>query len=168
MKPTEEAPAYTLRLATAADGPRLAEIYNRYVTSTTVSFETEPVSADEMSRRVREYEPFLVAEDGDGLVAGYAYAHPWKERAAYRETLETSVYLSAEATGHGLGRRLMEELISEFRRRGAHVLIACITAENTASCRFHEALGFRQVSLFKEVGLKFGRRLDVVDYELIL
>ncbi|MDE6403235.1 MAG: GNAT family N-acetyltransferase, partial [Muribaculaceae bacterium] len=68
----------------------------------------------------------------------------------------------------GIGRELMKELIAECRRRGFHSLIACITAENTVSCAFHERLGFVRVSHFKEVGYKSGRKLDVVDYQLIL
>lgn len=80
----------------------------------------------------------------------------------------TTVYLTPEACHKGIGPLLMTHLIDECRRQGYHALIACITADNLSSLRFHHRLGFRQVSRFSEVGLKFGRWLDVIDLELIL
>lgn len=152
------------------DAAQIAEIYNRYILETTISFEIQPLSAEDMRIRIEEissYFPYLVAEN-NGKLIGYCYAHPWKERAAYCKTLETTIYLASEAKGKGLGTRLMDRLIDECRNRGYHVLIACITAENEESCRFHERLGFKKVSHFEQVGQKFGRWLDVADYELIL
>ena len=152
------------------DAAQIAGIYNRYILETTISFETQPLSAEDMRIRIEEissYFPYFVAEN-NGKLTGYCYAHPWKERAAYCKTLETTIYLASEAKGKGLGTRLMDRLIDECRNRGYHVLIACITAENEESCRFHERLGFKKVSHFEQVGQKFGRWLDVADYELIL
>ena len=152
------------------DAAQIAGIYNRYILETTISFETQPLSAEDMRKRIEEissYFPYLVAEN-NGKLIGYCYAHPWKERAAYCKTLETTIYLASEAKGKGLGTRLMDRLIDECRNRGYHVLIACITAENEESCRFHERLGFKKVSHFEQVGQKFGRWLDVADYELML
>lgn len=152
------------------DAAQIAGIYNRYILETTISFETQPLSAEDMRKRIEEissYFPYLVAEN-NGKLIGYCYAHPWKERAAYCKTLETTIYLASEAKGKGLGTRLMDRLIDECRNRGYHVLIACITAENEESCQFHERLGFKKVSHFEQVGQKFGRWLDVADYELIL
>lgn len=111
--------------------------------------------------------PYLVGE-ADGRVVGYCYAHPWKERPAYGHTLETTIYLSPGYTGRGLGRQLMLRLIDDCRALPhCRALIACITAENRASCVLHCRLGFEQVSCFRSVGHKFGRWLDVVDYELL-
>ena len=152
------------------DAAQIAGIYNHYILETTISFETQPLSAEDMRKRIEEissYFPYLVAEN-NGKLIGYCYAHPWKERAAYCKTLETTIYLASEAKGKGLGTRLMDRLIDECRNRGYHVLIACITAENEESCRFHERLGFKKVSHFEQVGQKFGRWLDVADYELML
>lgn len=152
------------------DAAQIAGIYNRYILETTISFETQPLSAEDMRKRIEEissYFPYLVAEN-NGKLIGYCYAHLWKERAAYCKTLETTIYLASEAKGKGLGTRLMDRLIDECRNRGYHVLIACITAENEESCRFHERLGFKKVSHFEQAGQKFGRWLDVADYELIL
>lgn len=153
-----------------ADCKAIAGIYNGYVESSTATFETEPVSEEEMRRRISDIAasyPYLVYEV-DSKIAGYCYAHAWKERAAYSKTLETTIYLSEGYKGKGIGRMLMTELIEECRKRGYHALIACITAENEESRAFHLKSGFKQVSLFEKVGIKFGRRLDVVDYELLL
>ena len=152
------------------DAAQIAGIYNRYILETTISFETQPLSAEDMRIRIEEissYFPYFVAEN-NGKLTGYCYAHPWKERAAYCKTLETTIYLASEAKGKGLGTRLMTQLIKECRNRGYHALIACITAENEESCQFHERLGFKKVSHFEQVGQKFGRWLDVADYELML
>ena len=87
---------------------------------------------------------------------------------AYSRTLETTVYVSPEYTGRGIGKQLMNELIRICRERNFLTLIACITEGNESSFRLHEKLGFERVSHFKKVGMKFGKYLDVIDYELIL
>lgn len=159
-----------IRKVNMTDCKAITDIYNGYVKNSTVTFETEPVSEDEMRQRISDIVssyPYLVYE-ADGRIAGYCYAHAWKERAAYDKTLETTVYLSEEYNGKGISRKLMAELIEECRRQNYHVLIACITSENEESRAFHQKLGFKQVSLFEKVGVKFGRRLDVTDYELLL
>lgn len=158
-----------IRPVTASDAEAIAEIYRYYVENTTVTFDEVPQSVAQVEAALTRIEwPYLVAEV-DGNVAGYCYVHPWKEKVAYRQTLETTVYLRHGMTSRGVGRLLMEQLIEECRRMGSvHALIACITAENEGSRRFHGALGFEEVSLFREVGFKFGRYLDVADMELIL
>lgn len=159
-----------IRRVAPEDAGRLAAIYNEYVLTTTISFETEAVTEAEMRSWIEAITsafPYFLYEY-DGVVQGYCYAHPWKERAAYAKTLETTVYLAPEACGQGIGEALMRRLIEDCRARGFHSLIACVTAENTTSVRFHERLGFRPVSRFAEVGLKFGRWIDVIDLELIL
>ncbi len=152
------------------DAAAITRIYNYYITETDISFETEPVSIEEMHRRINAISPdfpYLVFES-EGEIAGYCYAHPWKERAAYRFTLETTVYVEKCKTGKGIGRQLMLELINECKAKGFHALVACITGGNVPSCRMHASLGFHRVSQFSEVGFKHGRLLDVTDYELIL
>lgn len=160
-----------IRRATPDDASGIAAIYSRYVSETTVSFELIPPSVSEMRRRIIDISsshPYLVALTPDGDVAGYCYAHPWKERPAYSRTWETTIYLDMDSTGKGLGRELMSRLITQCRQLGCHALIACITAENTGSITFHSSLGFTKVSHFHQVGHKFGRYLDVIDMELIL
>lgn len=159
-----------IRNVRAEDAAAIAEIYNYFVLNTTVSFETDKVSPSEMARRIRDISavfPYYVHE-GNGEINGYGYAHLWKERQAYCRTLETTVYIAPSCHGRGIGREIMRRLIEECRHRGFLVLVACITADNIPSRRFHQSLGFRQVSLFEGVGFKFGRRLDVADYQLTL
>lgn len=160
-----------IRRVTPQDAQAIAAIYNFYVTGSTATFDTEPVRADVIRARIDGLAsrfPWLVYEAAGGEVAGFCYAHPWKEKAAYRYTLETTVYLAPGYRGKNIGRRLMDALIDACRREDYRVLIACITAGNEASRRLYEKLGFEPVSRFEKVGLKFGRWLDVTDYELIL
>lgn len=159
-----------IRYVTQRDVKRITEIYNDYIINTTISFEVKPLTEDEMRNRIESvlaHGPFLVWEE-DGEIAGYCYAHPWKERAAYHNTLETTVYLAPQYFRRGIGTQLMRELINQCRVDNIKVLIACITANNEASIKMHEALGFKQVSYFSQVGEKFGQWLDVIDMQLTL
>ena len=153
-----------------SDINRITDIYNHYITETTATFEETPVSENEMDIRIKSISakyPVLVATLNNSVV-GYAYAHQWKEKSAYSSTLETTIYLSPHIQAQGIGTRLMNELISRCKKIGIHTLIACITAENADSCAFHHKFGFKPVSHFKEVGLKFNRHLDIIDYQLII
>lgn len=152
------------------DIPQITELYNWYIVNGVESFETEPLTVEQMRRRVEDISrqfPYYVAVD-EGRVVGYCYVHLWKERAAYARTLETTIYLHPDAKRRGTGTELMRLLIADCRRLGFKVLISCITGENRASIDFHRRLGFEQVSLFRAVGYKHGRWLDVVDMELML
>ena len=152
------------------DAEAIADIYNGYVRESVITFDTEPLPEEEMRSRIAEISavyPYFVYEE-NGEIVGYCYAHSWKAREAYKYTLETTVYLAPGYEGRGIGKRLMQRLIEECRKRGFHVLIACITEGNEASVALHEKFGFKRVSHFEKVGLKFGKRLDVFDYELVL
>ncbi|MCH5318529.1 MAG: N-acetyltransferase [Paramuribaculum sp.] len=152
------------------DIAQITEIYNHHVLNTTVLFETEPYSEDDMTRKLQEIMqsyPLIVGEE-DGCVVGFAYAHSWKSKPAYNTTVESTLYIREDKKSKGYGSELLKELIKRCRKAGFHAMIACITAENSESVIFHESHGFRQASRFCQVGRKFGRWLDVVDYELIL
>ena len=152
------------------DIARITQIYNWYIVNGVETFETEPLTVEQMSSRVRAISathPYIVAEE-DGEVVAYAYAHPWKERAAYAATWETTVYADHTCVRRGLGTSLMRVLIDRCRRQGCRVLIACITGCNAPSIAMHRKLGFFRASHFKGVGVKMGRTLDVTDYELRL
>ncbi len=152
------------------DVPAITEIYNHYVLKTDISFETEALTVEQMAERLRAIAasyPCLV-DCEEGVLRGYCYAHLWKERAAYKHTWEATVYLAPDQLRKGIGRRLMERLIEECRAAGCKALVSCVTGGNVASDALHRRLGFKQVSLFPKVGRKFGRWLDVVDYELLL
>lgn len=159
-----------IRAATSADAAAIAAIYNHYIATTTISFEEHPVGADEMAARIATVAarlPWLVCEQ-DGMVAGYAYATPWRVRSAYRLSVESSVYVSPGHPRQGIGSRLYRALLEELRVRGLHMVIGGIAQPNPASVALHEAMGFRKVAHFSEVGMKFGRWIDVGYWELKL
>ena len=159
-----------IRKVCTYDAAEIAAIYNEYIERTTVTFETEPLTTEQMEHRIekisRDFPYFVYTENGK--IVGYAYAHKWRERAAYSGTLETTIYLDFNARHKGIGRFLMQNVINECKAQGFRVLIACITAENHESVNFHKKLGFVQASLFHNVGQKFNRLLDVIDMELQL
>jgi phosphinothricin acetyltransferase len=160
-----------IRPATAVDAAPICAIYNHYVTTTTISFEEEPVGEQEMAQRIADVGaaglPWLVLEV-DGALAGYAYATKWRVRPAYRTSVESSVYLDRAYAGRGFGKLLYGALLDALRARDLHLVIGGIALPNDASAGLHEALGFRKVAHFSEVGRKFGRWLDVGYWELRL
>ncbi len=152
------------------DSGEIAEIYKWYVENTTVTFEEHPLNTGDMLKRITDISskfPYYVCEE-DGNLISYCYVHAWKAFSAYKITVETTIYVVPWKTGNGIGWEMMRILIDECKSRGYVSLIACITSENKGSCRFHERLGFKKVSDFKKVGEKFGRLLDVTDYQLML
>ena len=159
-----------IRKVSLDDVPQIAAIYNYYIENTAITFETEKLTDDEMRRRIAAIaadNPYFV-EDVDGIIIGYSYFHRWKEREAYKHSVETSVYVHPDHHHHGTGRKLMHALIDAAKDYDVHCMIACVTCPNEPSENLHHELGFKQVSLFKEVGKKFGQWLDVYDFELIL
>jgi phosphinothricin acetyltransferase len=155
-----------IRPATEADIPRVAEIYAHHVLTGLATFETEPPDAAEMLRRYRDLVsrgfPYLVAEVA-GRVMGYAYAGPYRARAAYRHTVEDSIYLDPEAAQHGIGRQLLEALVDVAARAGFRQMIAVIgDSANAGSIRVHERCGFSMVGTLGATGFKFGRWVDTV------
>jgi len=164
-------PTTAIRPANPADAERICAIYNHYVANTTISFEEEPVLAADMARRMADVAaaklPWLVLVE-DGKLIGYAYATKWRARAAYRFAVESSVYLDKDHAGKGAGSMLYEALLAALRRRALHLVIGGIAQPNEASVRLHERLGFEKVAHFSEVGMKFGRWIDVGYWQLKL
>lgn len=161
----------TIRSATGADAAAICAIYNFYIANTTISFEEDPVAPAAMAQRIDDvmaaHLPWLVMLEEDVLI-GYAYATKWRVRAAYRYSVESSIYLDPQHAGKGAGRALYEALLAELRGRELHLVIGGIAQPNEASVRLHERLGFRKVAHFNEVGLKFGRWVDVGYWQLQL
>jgi phosphinothricin acetyltransferase len=156
----------SIRPATLADIPAITRIYAHAVRHGTASFELDPPDETEMTRRMRALfdggYPYLVAE-AEGAVAGYAYAGAYRTRPAYRFSVENSVYVAPEAHRRGLGRLLLDALISECEARGYRLMIAVIgDSAQTASIELHRAAGFKLVGAFEGVGYKFDRWLDTV------
>lgn len=154
----------TIRAATIADAAAVAEIYNHYIAKTVVTFEEEPVAPSEIAQRMQVISaaslPWLVAEVG-GQVAGYAYASRWHGRCAYKFSTEITVYLSPMRVAQGIGSKLYGRLFPILRERGMHVAIGGIALPNAASVALHEKFGLEKVAVFKEVGFKFDRWIDV-------
>ena len=160
-----------IRQADRSDAASIASIYNHYVAETVVTFDEQPISSEEMARRIEEVQaaslPWLVAEHDDRVV-GYAYAAPWKRRAAYRFSVEITVYLDPNHFGRKLGTKLYNELFAILRNTQAHAVIGGIALPNDASVALHEKFGMHKVAVFKEVGFKFNRWIDVGYWERTL
>ena len=147
-----------IRGATEADLPRMLEIYAPYILHTTVSFEYTVPTAEEFLERFRGITaqfPWLVWEDEEGTVQGYAYASPPFSRAAYRWCAEPSIYLAPQARGKGIGAELYRVLEDILRRQGYRVLYALIASENTDSLHFQEKMGYHFVMELPQCGYKF-------------
>jgi phosphinothricin acetyltransferase len=159
-------PAATVRSAADADLPAVQAIYAHHVLHGSASFETVPPDLAEMARRhadiTRRGMPYLVAEVG-GEILGYAYAGPYRPRAAYRFTLEDSVYVAEGAAGRGVGRLLLDRLIADATALGYRQMLAVIgDSGNLGSIVLHQRAGFTHLGTLQSVGFKFGRWLDVV------
>ena len=148
-----------IRLVTADDAAAIASIYAPYVAGSTVSFETEPPDTAEMRTRIEDgagLYPWLAAlDDEDGLL-GYAYACAFRARRAYRFSVETTVYVAGRAQRRGVGGALYARLIPLLEAQNFVQAIAAITLPNEASVRLHEAHGFRQAGVYRDVGWKLG------------
>lgn len=167
---------FLIRPATAEDAESIAGIYNHYIRETIITFEEEPVNPEQIRQRLSQIArlglPWIVAEP-DRLLAGsslpgYAYAGIFRERASYRHTVETAVYLSPQAQGQGIGTALYRELLSLLRSQKLHRAVAGISLPNPASVRLHERVGFQHVGTFSQVGWKFDRWIDVGFWEIDL
>lgn len=167
LPPLEVPFQFEIRDATAADLPDVREIYNHYVKNSTVTFDEVPMTLRWLRTRFEQLRklgmPFLVAVSPSGQVLGYAYVYPWKTKAAYRFTVENSIYLGPAATGKGLGKALMAELIKRSREAGLKEIVAVIADRGAdASIRLHEQFGFRQIGHMGRVGFKFDRWLGTI------
>lgn len=159
-----------IRLARSGDARQIAEIYAPFVTDTAISFEAVPPDEAEMRRRLEEtltYAPWLVCEEGARIV-GYAYACSHRTRAAYRWSVDVSVYVRPEAHRRGVARRLYEELFTSLVKLGYVSAFAGVTLPNQASVAFHRAMGFEPVGTYKNVGFKFGTWRDTGWYQRLL
>ena len=152
-----------LRPVTTDDAAAICAIYNPYVLETVITFEQAPVSTAEMGARIDHYTtqyPWLVAEL-EGAVVAYAYATRWRTRAAYDQTLESTIYVDTAYTGRGIAKTLYLELLRELRAAKIHAVVGCIALPNDASVAIHEKCGFVKVAHFPQVGRKFERWVDV-------
>jgi L-amino acid N-acyltransferase YncA len=161
----------TIRLAIAADLPVINDIYNYYVLRSTCTYQLEPEPLDGRQQwfaaHPPEKYPVTVAEIG-GEVVAWGSLSKFRDRAAYDGTVEASIYVRHDRHRQGLGCTLLSDLIDRARQIGFHTMIGGVSAEQTASLRLQQSLGFHQIAHFKEVGYKFGQWLDVVFLQLML
>jgi phosphinothricin acetyltransferase len=155
---------HTVRDAAESDLSAVLRIYAHHVAHSLASFEEVPPSIEEMLARrgaiVSAGLPYLVATRS-GEIVGYAYAGRFHSRAAYRYTIENSIYVSHAFHGQGIGKALLGALISRCEAGPWRQMIALIGDSNPVSIRLHESHGFRKVGILKSVGFKFGRWVDV-------
>jgi L-amino acid N-acyltransferase YncA len=156
--------AFELRDATARDIPYMLEIYNHYVANSTVTFDEDPLTLKEMRTKFEHVQelgyPWIVAVSPRDVLLGYAYVTPWKPKAAYRFTVENSIYLGPASTGKGIGKALMAELLPRAKAAGVKEVIAVIADKGAdASVAMHRNFGFVEIGHMGKVGFKFGRWL---------
>lgn len=163
--------AYRIRKATLNDAAAIRNIYAPYVENTVVSFEFTVPSLKEFQERmvgIMAQYPYLVAEDYQGNLLGYAYASPYKERAAYAWSVELSIYLAAEQKGQGIGTALYQKLFAFIKKQGFYHAYACIVSPYEESVAFHKKLGFCEVGYFPACGYKQGAWRDILWLEKVL
>jgi L-amino acid N-acyltransferase YncA len=154
---------HTIRIATLADAAAIQAIYAPMVEHTTISFELEPPTVEQMAQRIEatlDQYPYLVAEQ-DGQVLGYAYASPHRAREAYQWSVDVTVYIDTHVHRGGIGRALYKCLLPILESQGFHTAYAGIALPNAASIGLHEALGFEHLGTYTEVGFKHGHWHDV-------
>ena len=162
-----------IREVVPEDASEIAKIYNHYIEQTIITFETELIDAPEMLRRIETTVasgfPWIVKLNDQGVVVGYAYAGFWRKRIAYRASVESAVYVNHQCTGNGWGQALYEELLKRLQESGnVHVVIGVISVPNEASVGLHRKLGFEDGGVYREVGRKFDRWIDVQMLQLKL
>ncbi|MES1160201.1 MAG: N-acetyltransferase family protein [Bacteroidota bacterium] len=161
----------TIRSARESDLPEILEIYNDIILTTTAVYQYVPQTI-EMRRawydsKLKDGHPVFVAES-EGRVVGFSSYGPFRAWAAYKYTVENSVYVAADQRGNGIGKLLMTPLIDTAKKQDLHAIIAGIDASNLGSIKLHQAFGFEEVAHFRQVGYKFGRWLDLKFMQLLL
>lgn len=163
---------FTLRPFEWRDVSAIAAIYKHYVETSTATFDLtwpgETFMGEKFGHMVELGHPVVIAEGAGGALLGYSYASVYRPRPAYRFTCENSVYCAPGASGKGLGTAMMTEIIRLSQAFGFKQMIAVITAEQAASIRLHEKLGFTHIGRHPQLGLKFDRWLDIVHMQKAL
>ena len=168
-------PSLRVRAATPLDAAAINRIYNHYVRHTAITFEVEPWSAERRQAWIGEFggngggdgdNPYhaLVAEL-DGALAGFAFNSPFRPRAAYRRSTETTIYTAPQRQAHGIGAALYENLFQLIEKTDLHRAYAVIALPNARSVAFHRRFDFTEIGTLSEVGYKFGRYVDVAWFE---
>lgn len=157
----------TIRLATERDLPAMVEIYNYYIQNSVVTFDMEPMVLADWSAKFKWISdlglPFIVAQSPSGQVIGFAYVAPWRQKAAFKRTVEDSIYLRPAAIGKRVGTKLLTELLILAKAAGVKEVVAVISDKGAeSSIALHERFGFKHQGHLGKVGFKFGRWLGTV------
>jgi phosphinothricin acetyltransferase len=160
----------SLRAALETDLNAIMDIYNHYVVNSTCTYREQPELLEHRRKWFQgrgDKHPVTVAEC-EGKIVGWSSISPYHSRTAYRHTVENSVYVHHDWHRRGIGSLLLKDLIQKASMLGHHAIIAVIDSDQTASIALHAKYGFEHVGRFRQIGLKFGRWLDVVYMELLL
>lgn len=152
-----------IRAARLGDLKSITEIYNEAIKKTVATFDTEVKTLEEQKKWFIKHStrnPIIIAENDDEII-GWASLSEYSTKYAYSDTAEISLYIKEKFQGKGIGKQLMSSIIDEGKKVGLHAVIARITDGNKTSIRLHKSVGFKHVGIMKEVGYKFGKRLDV-------
>ena len=156
-----------IRTATEADLGSMVEIYNYYIQNSVVTFDLDKMSLDDWSAKFKWISdlglPFIVAESPSKQIIGFAYVAPWRQKAAFKRTVEDSIYLRPAAIGKRVGTKLLEELLVQSKAAGVKEIVAVISDKGAeSSIALHERFGFKHQGHLGKVGFKFGRWLGTV------
>lgn len=159
----------SLRLATVADAAAINSIYNHYVRTSAATFQVEEETTEERVEALRTRpvnQPMIVLEAG-GEVVGWGALSPFRSRCAYRDTVELTAYVRHDSQRRGHGGRIVQDLIARARSLGYHTILAASCEESVGMIRLLKSLGMEEAGCLRQVGSKFGRRLDVVYLQLV-
>ena len=167
LKPSEPEGEVSIRAAAVADLGEVLEIYNFYVKNSAVTFDLEPMTLTEWREKFEWLDglklPFLVAVSASGQVLGFAYVAPWRAKAAYRRTVEDSIYLRPAAIGKRVGTKLLQALLTDSKAAGVREVVAVISDSGAdASIQLHKSFGFKNQGHLAKVGFKFNRWLGTI------
>ena len=159
-----------IRKAEIKDVPAITEIYNHAIIHTTSTFDTEIKTLENRLEWFRQHSPkhSIIVAECEGDVAGWASLSKWSEKMAYDSSVENSLYVDEKYRGKGIGKKLLEAIIDEGRKNGFHTIIARISDGNEISLKMHYDLGFEMTGTLKEVGVKFGKLIDVYILQIYL
>ena len=160
-----------IRSASVHDANQIVDIYNYYIKNTVISFEEELLGVLEMKERIdqvlKKGYPYLVYEV-ENEILGYAYASAWHPRAAYKHSVETSIYLKHDRLNKGIGSKLYSELLELLQQNNYRAIIGGIALPNPSSVALHEKFGYKKAAHYKDVGYKFDTWVDVGYWQLLI
>lgn len=156
-----------IRKATEADLTSMVEIYNYYIQNSVVTFDMDVMALSDWAEKYRWINelglPFIVAQSPSGQIIGFAYVAPWRQKAAFKRTVEDSIYLRPAAIGKRVGTKLLQELLDQAKAAGVKEVVAVISDKGAeSSIALHERFGFKHQGHLGKVGFKFGRWLGTV------